>query len=119
MKKIIATLSFVLAFTIGANAQNKKVSNEELAKNDAVALVDYLGLNNQQSQDFNQLFLMKQEILNNPDASQERKDEMIRIIGLKIEASIDSKQLEKLKSNAALYSKLTGTPVLAPASKKK
>ena len=38
MKKVIALVTFLLAFTINVNAQEKKMSAQESAKNDITAL---------------------------------------------------------------------------------
>ncbi|HLF52303.1 hypothetical protein [Flavobacterium sp.] len=123
MKKIVTVITLMLAFTISANAQDKKqakpitkevvlLSPAEAAKNDAVAITEYLALNESQTNDLVDLFLMKHEVMQDSNASIERKKEMSRIVGLKIEASIDSKQLEKLRANATLFNQLKGENTL-------
>ena len=60
MKKFIAALTLMLAFTINANAQEKKeLTSAEKAKNEAVALSQFLGLNDTQTADFQRLFEQK------------------------------------------------------------
>ena len=49
---------------------------------------------------------MKHQVMQDKSGTVESRKEMSRIVGLKIEASMDSKQLEKLKSNTALYNQL-------------
>ncbi|MET0760559.1 MAG: hypothetical protein ABWZ56_09075 [Flavobacterium sp.] len=123
MKKIVTVITLMLAFTISANAQDKKqakpitkevvlLSPSEAAKNDAVAITEYLALNESQTNDFASLFQMKHEVMQDPNATIERKNEMARIVGLKIEASIDSKQLEKLRANPTFFNQLKGENTL-------
>ena len=123
MKKIIASLVFLLAFTVSINAQdnnqNKKVSNQELAKSDAFDVAKLLGLDKTLTESFERLFEMKQEILNNPNASEERKKEMVRIVGLKIDATLDANQIQKLKANKTIYNKVIGQTALENNSKTK
>ena len=124
MKKIITSLVFLLAFTVSVNAQdnntqNKKVSNQELAKSDSFDVAKLVGLDKTKTEDFTRLFEMKQEILNNPNASEERKKEIVRIVGLKIEASLDANQIQKLKSNKVVYDKVTGQTALEKTKKTK
>lgn len=123
MKKIVTVITLMLAFTISANAQDKKqakadtkevfvLTPSEAAKNDAVAITEYLDLNESQTNDFASLFQMKHEVMQDLNASTERKKEMSRIVGLKIEASLDSKKLEKLRANTALFNQLKGENTL-------
>jgi len=52
---------------------------------------------------------MKHQVMQSATETNESKKEMSRIVGLKIEASIDYERLEKLKANTALYSQLLST----------
>ena len=111
----------MVAVNLTANAQNKnktvaaetkevvKRTPAEAGKNDAVAISKFLGLDNKSTIAFTGLFEMKHEVMQNPNETNESKKEMSRIVGLKIEATIDSKQLEKLKANTALYNQLLST----------
>lgn len=109
MKKIVAVITLLLAFTISAQAQDskKKDAPELAAKKEAVEMREFLGLSAGQQDDFSRLLQMKHEVLNDQQATEERKKEMSRIVGLKIEASLDADQLAKLKGNTALWKKLT------------
>lgn len=108
MKKFIAALTLLLAFSINANAQDKNASTAaDKAKTEAAELTKYLGLNETQTADFTRLFAQKHKILETPDISAERKTELSRVIGDKIRASLDGKQIEKLEQNPALFKKLT------------
>jgi len=124
MKKIIIACFLVLAFNITANAQNQKkatyseskevvkLTPAEAGKKDGLAISEFLGLDNNSTIAFTGLFEMKHEVLQSPNETNQSKKEMSRIVGMKIEASIDSNQLEKLKANTALYNQLLSTDAL-------
>ena len=121
MKKIIIACFLMLAVSVTANAQNKKettadVSKEvvkltpaEAGKKDGVAISQFLGLDENLTIAFCNLFEMKHEVMLSATETNESKKEMSRIVGLKIEASIDSERFEKLKANTALYNQLLST----------
>jgi LAS superfamily LD-carboxypeptidase LdcB len=118
MKKIIAVLTLLLAFTINANAQNKKsttavkvqdkkeLTSVEKGKKDAEELTAYLGLNDTQNADFYRLFEQKHRTLEDKNLSVERKKEVSRIIEAKIRASLDGDQIQKLEKNPELIERL-------------
>ena len=108
MKKFIAVLTLILAFSVNANAQDQKVSNEIAAKQDAVELAEFLQLKGTQQEDFMRLFQMKYSTLNDPAMSEERKKEMSRVVEAKLRASLTAEQLQKLDANPALVAKFTG-----------
>jgi hypothetical protein len=121
MKIIIIACFLMLAVSVTANAQNKKkttgdVSKEvvkltpaEAGKKDGVAISQFLGLDENLTIAFCNLFEMKHEVMLSATETNESKKEMSRIVGLKIEASIDSERFEKLKANTALYNQLLST----------
>lgn len=123
MKKLIAVFTFMLAFAAGAQAQERKMSAEESAKLDAIKMAEVLNLPANQQMDFQRLFQMKYEVMNDPKMSAERKKEMARVVDMKIRASLNAEQLAKLDKNPELLAKLTGSAaaekaVNAPATKK-
>lgn len=108
MKKFIAAITLMLAFTINANAQEKKeLTSAEKAKKEAVALSQFLGLNDTQTADFQRLFEQKHRTFEDKTLSQERKAEVSRIIEMKIAATISDDQMEKLRRNKELLKELT------------
>ena len=122
MKKIIIACILMFAVSITANAQNKrknsssettkeviKLTPAEAGKKDGVALSQFLGLDENLTIAFSNLFEMKHEKMQSSTETNESKKEMSRIVGLKIEATIDYIQLEKLKANTALYNQLLST----------
>lgn len=107
MKKFIAALTLLLAFTINANAQEKKeLTSAEKAKKEAVALSQFLGLNDTQTADFQRLFEQKHRTLEDKTISQERRAEVSRIIEMKISATITDDQMTKLRQNKELFKEL-------------
>ena len=107
MKKLIAALTLLLAFSINANAQDKKSSSAaEKGEKEATELTKYLDLTETQNTDFARLFANKYEILEKTEMSAERKAELAKVIEAKIRASLDGKQTDKLEKNPALLKKL-------------
>lgn len=129
MKKIISTIALVLVCAISSQAQDKKAapvtsaiaamtetekqnSNQD-PKQKAYEIVKYLGLNESYIEQFYGLLSMKQEILSNPEYSQERKTIVIESIKEKLKASLDAKSYEKLLANKELYSSFMAKPAEA------
>lgn len=108
MKKLIAVLTLMLAFTINANAQDRKVANEQAAKADVQKLTEAVALKPEQQQNFLALFQMKHNILNDANVAQERKAEMSRVVAAKLRATLTSGQMEKLEANPTLLGTMTG-----------
>lgn len=108
MKKLIAALTLMLAFSINANAQDKKnTSAYDLAKKQATELTEYLGLDKVQDENFARLFEQKITVLADANLSQERRDEFSRVVEAKIRGSLEPIQMQKLDENPALLKKLT------------
>ncbi|HNP32213.1 MAG TPA: hypothetical protein PKN96_02845 [Flavobacterium sp.] len=108
MKKLIAVLTLFLAFSISANAQEKRSSSStEKGKKEAAELTEYLGLTPTQNADFARLFEQKNSILETKDITQERKAELSRVIEDKIRASLNAEQVQMLDKNPELLKKLT------------
>jgi hypothetical protein len=124
MKKIIIAGFLMFSFSVSVNAQSKKktviadtkevviLTPEQAAKKDAVAISEYLGLDENLRIAFTGLFEMKHEVMQSSSETVESRREMSRIVGLKIEATIDSNLLEKLKANSALYNQLLSTDAI-------
>jgi len=116
MKKLIAAVTLMLVFSISANAQAKKavvkevtettLSPEVAAKKNADELTQFIGLKEDMTLNFERLFKMKQEVLLDKNMSDERKAEMRRVVELKIRATLDYEQMEKLDKNPELLKRL-------------
>ncbi|QBZ96623.1 hypothetical protein [Flavobacterium sangjuense] len=108
MKKIIAALTLMLAFSINANAQDKQTSSAyDLGKKQAAELSELLGLDATKTENFARLFEHKITVLEDINLTQERKDEFSRVVEAKIRAALEPKQMEKLEKNEVLFKKLT------------
>jgi hypothetical protein len=126
MKKIIIASFLMLSFSLSVNAQSikknvvaktKEVVNltpKQAAKKDGVAISEFLGLDENLRTAFIALFEMKHNVMQSSSETVESRREMSRIVGLKIDATIDSKQLEKLRGNTALYNQLLSTDAIEP-----
>ena len=124
MKKIIIASFLMFSFSVSVNAQSKKktvvavtkevvsLTPEQAAKKDAVAISEFLGLDENLRTAFTGLFEMKHNVMQSSTETFESRKEMSRIVGLKIEATISSYQLEKLKANTALYNQLLSTDAI-------
>ncbi len=110
MKKILAILAISLAFTATVSAQDdkKSLTGSQQSKADAVFLKDYLGMSDAIVYDLYTLFEMKREVLENPASTLEKKQEIVKIVGMKIQSTLDSKQLQMLLAKPELYKKVTG-----------
>ena len=110
MKKIIALLTLLLAFSINANAQEKSgydnMNPTEKGKKQASELSEYLGLDATMTENFFRLFEQKFTIIDDKNIQPERKAELARIIEAKIRGTLDGNQMEKLEKNPELFKKL-------------
>ena len=108
MKKLIAALTLMLAFSINANAQDKNtLSAYELGKKQAAELTEFLGLDKTQNENFARLFEQKITVLEDKNLSPERRAEFSRVVEAKIRGTLDQNQMERLEKNTALFEKLT------------
>lgn len=120
MKKIIAALTLFLAFSLSANAQEKKATKEltqqekemmgmtpaEKGKKQAAELSQFLGLDQTMTTNFAALFEQKFVILDDPNMTFERKTELSRVIEAKIRGSLDGNLMTKLDKNPELLKRL-------------
>jgi hypothetical protein len=126
MKKIIIAGFLMFSFSVSVNAQSNKktvkvetnevviLTPEQAAKKDALAISEFLGLDENLRTAFTGLFEMKHNVMQSSSETVESRREMSRIVGLKIEATIDSNQLEKLRANTVLYNQLLSTDAIEP-----
>jgi hypothetical protein len=110
MKKIIAALTLLLAFSINANAQDKNSLNglnpTEKGVKQAAELSEFLGLDKTMQASFASLFEYKFQILDDKNAQPERKAEMSKVVEAKIRGTLDGNQIEKLEKNQDLFKRL-------------
>lgn len=106
MKKIVALLVLFFAFSFNASAQEKTIN--ELAREDAKLLCDYLEIKGDIVNDFVTLFEMKHETFQTEGISEERKTVMSDIVEKKILSTLDASDIEKLNMEPTIMKKLTG-----------
>lgn len=122
MKKIIALLVVTLAFSLTANAQQKKATAtkaavkkeltseqkiQQAAKKDLNTLTGIVtSLSQTQKDDFYSLFESKHKWLSE-ETSNDRKAEISKSIHAKIHAGLSPDDIEKLEKNPAVIRQLT------------
>lgn len=107
MKKLLFIFTLLLAFTINANAQEKKVATaQEKAATDATELANLVGIEDSLKDGFTKLFTMKYESLEG-NLSAERKQALSQLMEDKLKTSLTPVQLNKLKAKKELYERIT------------
>ena len=107
MKKLIAVLTLLLAFTVGANAQDKKVSNEEAAQKDVAALVQKVTISESLKKDMQTLMVMKHEALSNPSNTAADKENISKRFERKVLAGLTEAQRAVVIADAALLKQIS------------
>lgn len=105
MKKIITLFVFIFALSFNANAQEAKTASE-LGKADAKAVAELIKIDSQTLTALEGLFEMKHNTLLIKGISEERIKVLTEVIELKLAATLEAEQVEKLKENKDLYKKL-------------
>lgn len=120
MKKLIAVVTLFFAFAFGANAQeDAKMAAVKAAKADAVKMSETLKLTPDQQTNFVNLFVMKHQTMNDATVPEAKKKEMVRVMDAKIRATLTGEQMQKLDSDPALLSELTGADKIKKDTSKK
>ncbi len=107
MKKVIALVMFLMAFAVNVEAQEKKMSTDEAAKNDIIALTSKIKISESLQQDLLTLMTMKHEIIQDQTLSAEKKSSALKAYEHKLMSALTPKQREQLTSDKALLKKLT------------
>lgn len=106
MKKLLFIFTLICVFSINANAQEKNVTSQDLAKKDAVELTQLLSLTDTDTENFFRLFEMKYTMLEDKSLSEERKSIITSTIDAKIRATLNEKQMSILEANPELFKRL-------------
>lgn len=112
MKKIIAIFGLFLAFSINSNAQEakKNLNKEEITQKnitqDISDLTKTVKMDESLTRDFTTLLNMRAEAMNGSQSEEDRKAIFERF-SKKMIGGLTPEQLEQLKSNNALYTRLT------------
>ena len=126
MKKIILSVAIMIGFATISSAQEVKKAaiqssvsvksniqddarmNSKLELNELSSIVDLSGVD---TNGLYQIFEMKNQVINNPDASEERKTEMFRVFNEKLQGILGEKNYEALRSKPEFYKKIiSGSP---------
>jgi hypothetical protein len=107
MKKIIAVVTLLLAFTINANAQEKKVTNNQAAKNDITALASKVKISEILQADLVTLMTMKHDVLSDNTLTKEQKENALKSFEHKLMSGLSPEQRTELAKYPALMKQLT------------
>ncbi len=107
MKKVIALVTLLLAFTINVNAQEKKMSAQESAKNDITALASKVKLSETLQQDLITLMTMKHETMSDATLSKEKKENARQAYEHKLMSGLSPEQRNQLAKYPDLLKQLT------------
>lgn len=116
MKKIVSIVVLMFAFCFSANAQSnvksvaddnsKELNVKEMAYNELRELSSVVELTPELKNDFLNLFIMRNEAVNNAK-SYEEKSAIYERFGKKLLSGLSEEQSKKLSENKELYNKLT------------
>ncbi|MEZ4838992.1 hypothetical protein [Flavobacterium sp.] len=116
MKKIVSIVVLIMAFGFSANAQStvkleadsksKEQNVKEMAYNQLRELSSVVQLSPELKDDFLNLFMMRNEAVNNTK-SYEEKAAIYERFGQKMLSGLSEEQVKKLAENKELYNKLT------------
>jgi hypothetical protein len=107
MKKLIALATLLLAFTINVSAQEKKMSPQESAKNDIIALAAKVKMSETLQQDLITLMTMKHETMSDASLSNEKKENARQAYEHKLMSGLTKEQRAELMKYPELVKQLT------------
>lgn len=106
MKKILTILTFFLAFTIGASAQESQKDPYKAAQADFTALNAVIPTKKLE-RDLTEIFYTKHKTLGSQaNITAEEKAQLSSKIETRLSEVLSKEQLKKLKANQQLYTKL-------------
>lgn len=108
MKKLIAVVTMVLAFTVSANAQDKKVATDvnAAAQKDVAALIEKVSIDQTLKQDMYTLMVMKHEMLATAKTPVD-KQKVSDMVEHKILTGVSKEQRQILTNNPELLKQLS------------
>lgn len=107
MKKVIALVTLLLAFTMNVNAQDKKMSAQESAKNDIMALAAKVKISESLQKDLTTLMIMKHETMSDATLSKEKKENARQAYEHKLMSGLTPEQRNQLAKYPDLLKQLT------------
>ena len=106
MKKIIAVVTMLLAFTISANAQDKKVSSQEAAQKDIATLASKITLSEDLKNNLTTLMVMKHDAKSDATLTPAQKENALNAYERKLLSALNKEQQETVKKNPEFLRKL-------------
>ncbi len=109
MKKIIAIILFLFAFSISVNAQNemKKSTPEAKATQNVLEITKLTDLNDEAMlQNLYKLFLKKHKELANENITESEKQKVYSTVDAKLKATFSSEEIKRFQAIDGLYDKL-------------
>lgn len=106
MKKLIALVTLLFAFTISANAQDKKVSNAQAAQTAVDALAKKVTISESLKKDMLTLMTMKYDALKDAKSPAE-KEKISQAYGHKIMSALSQEQRDVVAKDTELVNQLT------------
>lgn len=107
MKKLIAVVTMAVAFTVSAQAQDKKAANyNDAAQKDVAALVEKVTIDQTLKQDMYTLMVMKHQMLAEAKSPAE-KQKVTDMIEHKILSGVSKEQRQTLTNNPELLKQLS------------
>ena len=118
MKKLIAVLTLLFAFTITANAQNKKaaatapvakekVSSDAAAKKDVAALIAKVTISESLKNDMYTLMVMKHDALSDAKLTAAQKEEVSQKLVRKMLNGLSTEQRIQVEADSVLLNQLS------------
>ncbi len=106
MRKLIAVVTLMLAFSASAQAQDKKSNHNDAAQKDVAALIEKVQVDQTLKQDMYTLMVMKHEMLASAKSPAE-KQKVSEMVEHKILSGVSKEQQKALKDNPALLKQLS------------
>ena len=106
MKKLIAAVTLLFAFTISTQAQDKKVTVEQAATTDVAALGQKVTLNESLKKDMYTLMVMKHESLSDATLTAAQKSDISKTYIHKVMAGLTPEQRTAVSGDAKLMKQL-------------
>lgn len=106
MKKIIAIIAVMLAFTVSAQAQAKKTTAQEAAQKDIALLASKVKMNETLKADLTTLMVNKHNTLSDPKISEADKETASKQYIRKLMSALNEEQKKVLIDDPELLKKL-------------
>ncbi|HMK07111.1 MAG TPA: hypothetical protein VK476_06255 [Flavobacterium sp.] len=107
MKKLIAVITLLFAVTISAQAQDKKLTVEQAAKNDVAALVQKVTISESLKSDMYTLMIMKHESLSDETLTEAQRKNISEVFQHKVMSGLTPEQARTVSSDPQLLKQIS------------